>query len=100
MYFVSSYRQGSGSACRSLFGGFVKWNMGKVRLIFRFILDYVPRSMYFEQLILTFTKYVKDENGSDSLAVQLVDEEHWNELVIIIAVVCSYSDFLFGITLF
>ncbi|XP_044462686.1 diphosphomevalonate decarboxylase MVD2, peroxisomal-like [Mangifera indica] len=52
-------RQGSGSACRSLFGGFVKWNMGK------------------------------DENGSDSLAVQLVDEEHWNELVIIIAVVSS-----------
>lgn len=33
---------------------------------------------------------MKDETGSDSLAVQLVDEKHWDELVIIIAVVCNY----------
>ncbi|KFK36776.1 hypothetical protein AALP_AA4G169000 [Arabis alpina] len=52
-------RQGSGSACRSLFGGFVKWNMGN------------------------------KEDGSDSVAVQLADEKHWGDLVIIVAVVSS-----------
>ncbi|XP_044367612.1 diphosphomevalonate decarboxylase MVD2, peroxisomal-like [Triticum aestivum] len=52
-------RQGSGSACRSIYSGLVKWCMGK------------------------------NDDGSDSMAVQLVDESHWSDLVIIIAVVSS-----------
>lgn len=50
-------RQGSGSACRSLFGGFVAWEMGS------------------------------KEDGSDSLAVQIDPLEHWPDLHAIICVV-------------
>ncbi|KAI9473797.1 MAG: diphosphomevalonate decarboxylase [Benjaminiella poitrasii] len=50
-------RQGSGSACRSLFGGFVSWEMGE------------------------------KEDGSDSYAVQVAPETHWPELEALICVV-------------
>lgn len=43
-------RMGSGSACRSLYGGFVRWNQGK------------------------------DAEGKDSFAQQIADEHHWKEL--------------------
>lgn len=50
-------RQGSGSASRSMFGGFVRWQMGE------------------------------KADGTDSIAVQIADENHWPEMSAVIMVV-------------
>ncbi|XP_049852265.1 diphosphomevalonate decarboxylase-like [Schistocerca gregaria] len=50
-------RLGSGSACRSMYGGWVKWEKGR-----------------------------NQADGNDSIAVQIADQRHWPDIVVLILV--------------
>ncbi|KAM0789653.1 hypothetical protein ACM66B_000455 [Microbotryomycetes sp. NB124-2] len=54
-------RQGSGSACRSMFGGYVSWEMGQ------------------------------QTDGSDSVAYQVAEKSHWPEMQALILVVSDHK---------
>lgn len=55
------------------------------------LMVFIILTYFSNPLSFFYLNIFQDEKGSDSIAVQLADEKHWDELVIIIAVVCTFS---------
>lgn len=70
----------------------MKWCMGKVSNHMVMSEKHPWLDAYLAYSIMTdwgLIVCLQKDDGSDSIAVQLADETHWNDLVIIIAVVCE-----------